>query len=43
MGQRHTVKGSYDPRNYERNFSNCVEKPEKFRSDFSTQLQKLLS
>ena len=23
---------SYDPRSYERNFSNCVWKPEKFRT-----------
>ena len=27
-----TTKGSYDHRRYELNFSNCVEKPEKFRT-----------
>ena len=26
------MKWSYDPRTYERNFSNCVEKPAKFRT-----------
>ena len=26
------LKWSYDPRSYERSFSNCVEKPEKFRT-----------
>ena len=26
------IKWSYDPRSYERNFSNCVEKPKKFRT-----------
>ena len=25
----HEIKRSYDPRSYERNFSNCIEKPEK--------------
>ena len=24
------IKWSYDPRSYERNFCNCVKKPEKF-------------
>ena len=28
----YVIKGSYDPRSYERNFSNCVEIPEKFRT-----------
>ena len=26
------IKWSYDPRSYERNFCNCVKKPEKFRT-----------
>ena len=26
------IKCSYDPRSYERNFSNCVERPEKLRN-----------
>ena len=26
------IKQSYDPRSYGRNFSNCVEKPETFRT-----------
>ena len=26
------IKWNYDPRNYERNFCNCVEMPEKFRT-----------
>ena len=26
-----SLKWSYDPRSYERNFTNCVEKPENFR------------
>ena len=29
---RYEIKWSYNPRSWDRNFSNCVEKPEKFRT-----------
>ena len=29
---RYEIKWSYDPCSYERNFSNCIEKPEKIRT-----------
>ena len=32
---------SYDPHSYERNFSNCVEKPEKFRTSTGFQTRDL--
>ena len=32
MNCGYEIKWSYDPRSYERNFCNCVEKPEKFRT-----------
>ena len=32
MNCGYEIKWSYDLRSYERNFSNCVEKPEKFRT-----------
>ena len=32
LQQKQGVKCSYDPRSYERNFCNCVKKPEKFRT-----------
>ena len=35
------IKWSYDPRSYERNFCNCVKKPEKFR--FSTGFEPVTS
>ena len=31
MNCRYEIKRSYDPNSYERNFCNCVKKPEKFR------------
>ena len=32
MNCGYEIKWSYDPRSYERNFRNCVEKAEKFRT-----------
>ena len=32
MNCGYEIKWSYDPRSYERNFYNCAEKPEKFRT-----------
>ena len=32
MNCGYEIKWSYDPRSYERNFCNCVKKPEKFRT-----------
>ena len=32
------IKWSYDPRSYERNFCNCVKKPEKFRTSTGFEL-----
>ena len=32
MNWGYEIKWSYNPRSYERNFCNCVEKPEKFRT-----------
>ena len=32
MNCGYEIKWSYDPRSYERNLRNCVEKPEKFRT-----------
>ena len=32
MNCGYEIKGSYDPRSYERNFCNCINKPEKFRT-----------
>ena len=32
MNCGYEIKGSYDPLSYERNFCNCVEKPEKLRT-----------
>ena len=32
MNCRYEIKVSYDPCSYERNFCNCAEKPEKFRT-----------
>ena len=32
MNCGYEIKSSYDLRSYERNFYNCVEKPEKFRT-----------
>ena len=49
MNCGYETKWSYDLCSYERNFCNCVEKPEKFSTStgfepgFSTQLQKLRS
>ena len=37
----HVIKWSYDPRSYERNFCNCVTKPEKFRT--STGFERVTS
>ena len=39
MNCGYEIKRSYDPRSYERNFCNCVKKPEKFRT--STTIAKI--
>ena len=36
MNCGYEIKWSYDPRSYERNFCNCVEKPENFRTSTDT-------
>ena len=39
MNCGYEIKWSYDPRSYERNFCNCLKKPEKFRT--STTIAKI--
>ena len=41
MNCGYEIKWSYDPRSYERNFCNCVKKPEKFRT--STRFEPVTS
>ena len=45
MSCGYEIKSSYDPCSYERNFCNCVKKPEKFRTStgFATQSQDTFS
>ena len=41
MNCGYEIKGSYDPGSYERNFCNCVKKPEKFRTSTGFELVTL--
>ena len=43
MNCGYEIKWSYDPRSYERNFCNCVKKPEKFRTSTGLRRSNQLS
>ena len=42
MNRGYEIKWSYDPRSYDRNFCNCVKKPEKFRTSISYIISSLI-